>query len=289
MRVGSKRLRFKEHGRRRFVLFIIVLCLVAAGIVAVVYAMQQPDGFKSLTSLFQGKPAPTATAAQIDINEFTPTLAPIATQQAAVSVMPASGISPTADAGAGAADGVAFMGNSNLEDLYIYGVLPDADFFYKVGLTVADVYDTPADQGTVPIIEEFQDKDYEKIFLMFGNNELGWDSKSKFLDEYQELIQKLHEEDPNARIYVMGILPVTKTVSDDAVDGVTQERIDEFNEDLKRLASDNDCYFLDLGLAMKGTDGYLPEDAAADGVHLNKDYSVRWAEILRNEIGGEAG
>lgn len=288
MQVGSKRLRFQEHGRRKFVVFIIILCLIAAGIVTTVYAMQRPGGFREL---FSGAPAPTATAAMLE-PEPTPTPTPIPIVTTAPDTLDAlsasDSSSPTSALQSGESDGVAFLGNSNLEDLYVYGLIPDADFFYKVGLTV-DKADTDTAEGSdIPILEEVKGKNYEKIFLMFGNNELGWDTTT-FLDDYEELIQTVRSEDPNARIYVMGILPITKEVSDQAVEGATQEHIDQLNEELKTLANDNDCYFMDLGLAMKNEDGYLPDSAAEDGVHLNKEYCVRWAEILRNEIGGESG
>lgn len=290
MRVGSKRLRFKENGKRKFVAFIIILCLIAAGIVAAVYAVRDPDGFRKLIGV---QPSATATAALLP-EEPTPSPTPIPIATSAPSAQDGQlaettrSASPTADGADGDSDGVAFLGNSNLEDLYIYGLIPEADFFYKVGLTVDDAFEETAADGTVPIVEEVTGKNYEKIFLMFGNNELGWDTQ-RFLDGYEKVIQTVHEEDPQARIYVMGILPITEEVSDRAENDATQERIDEVNEELKELANNNDCYYLDLGLALKGSNGYLPDDAAEDGVHLNKDYSVRWAEILRNEIGGEAG
>lgn len=292
MRVGSKRLRFQKNGRRKFVIFIVVLGLIAAGIAGTVYAMGQPNGFRSL---FSPEPSATATAAQLDLEGMTPSPSPI----------PVVTTAPSADTGQAAqsantqpnavqepdgssSDTAALVGNSNLEDLYIYNLIPDADFYYKVGLTVDELGEEAADGGSAPILEELQGKDYDKIFLMFGNNELGW-HEDRFLEEYTKLIEDVRAADPGARIYVMGILPITEEISDQAIDGATQEQIDTFNEALKTLANENNCYFLDLGLAMKGSDGYLPADAAEDGVHLNLDYSVRWAEILNNEIGGEDG
>lgn len=291
MKIGSKRLRFQKHGRRKFIIFIVAVCLVAAGVVGGIYESQHPgflrDTFGSILpgatpvpvepARIDASPTPVPTAVTIVSNETPP---PAVSRSA----------SPTADGDASReSDGTAFIGNSNLEDLDIYGLLPDADFFYRIGLTVDDALTETTATGTVPVVEEVNGKNYDKIFLMFGNNELGWDSMQRFLDGYAQVINKVREGDPTARIYVMGILPVTKAASDEGADGVSQERIDEYNEALKQLANNNDCYFLDLGLAMKDESGYLPDDAAEDGVHLNKDYSVKWADILRNEIGGEAG
>lgn len=303
MRVGSKRLRFQKNGKRKFVIFIVVLCLIGAGSAGAVYWVQHPDWLGGIASA-RSSASPSAAPARIE-NTIAPGVpavsqvptaepTPIALESFEAAASAAASVSATqvperSDEENGPSDGVAFLGNSSLEDMYVYGLIPDADFFYKVGLTVDKAFDTAAENGTVPIVEEIQGKNYDKIFLMFGNNELGWDSESRFFDEYERLIDAIREEDPGARLYVMGILPVTEEVSDKAQDGVTQERIDEYNEKLKVLANDNDCYFLDLGLALKNDHGYLPSDAAADGVHLNKDYCVRWAEILRNEIGGEAG
>lgn len=289
MRVGRKRLRFQKNGKRKFAVFIISLCLIIAGIVLTVYAAHQPDGFRSL---FSPEPSATATAAQLNLEGTTPSPSPIpvvtSTPSSDSVQEPQNDAGQASDAVIGVSEPVAFVGNSNLEDLYVYNLIPDADFYYKVGLRVDQVEEAIADGHTEPILEELQENEYNKIFLMFGNNELEW-TPEYFTEAYGDFLADLRQAEPDARIYIMGILPITEEVSDKAADGATQEQIDVFNEALKTFANENDCYFLDLGLAMKGDDGYLPDDAAEDGVHLNKDYCVRWAEILRSEIGGEAG
>lgn len=309
MRVGSRRLRFQAHGRHKFVIFLVI---VAAIVVFVAWLCMgglgklmsgtgtgaTPSGSAMPVSSYgadasAGAMLPGVGASAEPMTTLPPgdvTVDPNATVDpnvATASALPAASGSQVTTQAIGTG-GAALLGNSNLEDLNTYGLLPDADFYYKVGLTVTDAMTTPAEGGTVPAIDELQGKDYDKVFLMFGNNELGW-TKETFLADYSTLIQEVRSYNPNARIYVMGILPITKETSDKGENGATQARIDEYNEDLKTLANSNDCYFMDLGMAFKDSTGYLPAEAAADGVHLNKEYSTAWAQILRNEIGGEMG
>lgn len=179
-------------------------------------------------------------------------------------------------------EGTAFVGNSNIQGLYIAGVLPDADYYSKVGLTVRSVFDTPMDGGTVPVIEELKGHDYSEVFILFGLNELGWPATDIFLEEYGNVIQQVHEYCPNATVYVMSILPLSKTVSDRNEDGVNMKAVNERNAQLAEVAAENDAVFLDFTSELKGPDGYLPADASKDGMHLNMDYMEMWADMIEN-------
>lgn len=179
---------------------------------------------------------------------------------------------------------MAFLGNSGISDLYVSGFIPEADYYYKVGLNVQSAFDTAMDQGTVPVIEELQGHDYNEIFLLFGQNELGWPAMNVFLEDYAKLIQQAREYCPNATLYVMSILPMSEEASDRNDNGENQQTADEFNEALVSLARENGAVFLDFTSELKGSDGYLPADAAADGVHLNQTYLGIWADMIKNRI-----
>lgn len=282
MRVGSKRLRFQRHGRRKFVIFILVVAAIIAAVLWLFLAGPLKPADSSTPAASSAGPQESATPAASEEAIPSPTVLP----STAAEALPSASTVGTANIGTG---GAALIGNSNLEDLYTYGQVSDAEYYYKVGLTVDEAMTAAADGQTEPILTAIDGKNFDRIFLMFGFNELGWTNRQKFFDDYKTLIETIRQENPNARIYIMSILPIAESVSDQAQDGVTQEAIDQLNSEMRTFASENNCYYMDLGAALKGDDGYLPADAAADGVHLNQQASAIWAEILNNEIGGEMG
>ena len=99
-----------------------------------------------------------------------------------------------------------------MEDLYTYGGAGNADFYYRVGLTVRTVFTKPTAKGSVPVIDELKGKSYGKVLLMFGENELGWSAGSAFVTDYGKVIDAVRQRQPDATIYVQSIFPVTKAV-----------------------------------------------------------------------------
>lgn len=261
-----------------------MLVVIVAVIVGFSWAWR--DGLLSPGATRAGGPSPTPVA------EFLPDATVGAEMQTAASARPSASASASAAASrpaptpmaSGGTEGMAFVGNSGISDLYVSGFIPEADYYYKVGLNVQTVFDTAMDQGTVPVIEELQGHDYNEVFLLFGQNELGWPAVNVFLDDYAKVISQVREYCPNATIYVMSILPMSEEASDRNENGENQQTANAFNEALADLARENGAVFLDFTTDLKGADGYLPPDAAADGVHLNQTYLGKWADMIKNRV-----
>lgn len=179
----------------------------------------------------------------------------------------------------------AMLGNSYLYGFDTYSVLPETDCFYRVGLNVRTVFTETMLDGEVPVIEELKnDKEYAQVLLMFGENELGWPNEQAFLDGYGEVIDTVHEYQPKATIYVQSMLPVSKEVSDENRDGISNENIRKRNENLKNLAEEKDAVYLDIASIMEDDNGDLPEDAATDGIHPSISYYRQWADFLKENV-----
>ena len=164
--------------------------------------------------------------------------------------------------------------------------MPEADYYFKNGLTVRSVF-TEAEAGSstgTPVYEAAVSRHYDKYFLMFGLNELGWSYESVFIDDYRTLIETLQKDEPDAEIYVQSLTPVSQSRSDKNLYGVTNDRIILYNDLLRDLCEELDVPFVDISAAVIGPDGTLPEQAAADGVHLNYEYCGAWVDTLRTAI-----
>lgn len=175
----------------------------------------------------------------------------------------------------------AFIGNSFADDLYTYSLVPNADFFARTGLSVDDALAGDGDKE--PIVGELDNgKDYDRIFMIFGENELGWVDPGTFNDEYGELIDKVKEICPESRIYLLAITPVTKKSSDENINVTNNDRIREYNEIIKTLASEKNAVYADVYSAVADKDGNLPVGAATDGVHFGKEYYEKCLLYIQN-------
>lgn len=177
----------------------------------------------------------------------------------------------------------AIVGSSTTQGLYLYGVLPEPDYFYHTSLTLEGLYDTVMDGADKPIINALGDKPYDQIFLAFGLNELGWDTQS-FLDHYAQVIDTIRAEQPQAVIYIESLLPVGPVTSARNRFNVNQDRINEFNAALAQFAPEHGAYFLDVSTSLKDETGYLPDAISADGIHLNQQGCAMWADLLRTRV-----
>ena len=177
----------------------------------------------------------------------------------------------------------AFLGNSMVASMEAYELLDDADYFGKVGLNVSTAETTAADNGIVPIIDELNaGKQYDKIFLMFGENECAWPSVETFKTDYTKIVKKIMRYQPEAHIYLLSITPMSKKASDASPDGANKDNIVDFNEHIKAVAEKAGVGYMDVYTPLADSKGYLPEEAASDGIHFGKDY---YAKMLMSMSG----
>ena len=167
--------------------------------------------------------------------------------------------------------GSAFLGNSFADDLFTYGLLEDADFFAKTGLSVEQALEE--DENGISVVDGLaDDKKYSRIFMMFGENELGWADSDVFAELYGKVIDQAAKYQPQARIYLLSITPITKKASDENVDNANNDLIRQYNELIKGLATEKGVTYMDIYSAVADKDGNLPAGSASDGVHFGKDY-----------------
>lgn len=176
----------------------------------------------------------------------------------------------------------AILGNSYVDGFVTYDVLPDTDCFYRIGLTVRTVFTKTMLNREIPVIDELANgKSYDRVFLIFGENELGWPNTQAFYDGYGEVIDSVRERQPDATVYIQSILPVSAEVSAENIDCTNNEQILKFNEMLKELAEEKDAVYLDVASVMTDENGNLPDEAATDGIHPGIEYYKKWAEYLK--------
>lgn len=180
-----------------------------------------------------------------------------------------------------------FIGDSRTVGMYEYGGLEDtADFYAAKGLTVYRLFDTPVvevpgQKKKATIEEMLSEKQFAKIYLMVGINEMGTGTADTFLEAYGEAVERLKELQPDAIIYLQGIIKVTKERSEKG-DYIYNEGIEIRNEGLARLADNESVFYLDVNPLICDETGGMNSSYTFDGVHLKAQYIPIWKDFLKS-------
>ena len=180
-------------------------------------------------------------------------------------------------------DDAAFLGNSLMDGLRLFGGLKYGDFYSGTSASVVSAgvvknFENSAGEKCT-MLEALLAKQYKKIFVMFGINELGFQVDG-FIDIYSELLAEIAAGEPDADIYVFSLTPITEKRSEES-DLFTKERILEFNEAVEAMTERSGCHYMDLYSAFADADGWLPEEDASDGIHFTGAKYADWADFLR--------
>lgn len=58
------------------------------------------------------------------------------------------------------------------------------------------------------------------------------------------------------------------------------------NSLIKLMAEEEKVFYLEVNECVADTGGYLPSAAANDGIHLNKEYCMKWYNYLCEHVNG---
>lgn len=177
----------------------------------------------------------------------------------------------------------AFVGNSLTVGLMMNTDIPKATFLASTGLNVTSAMTdkvaklSNGKQGT--ILDALKEKQYGRIYVMFGINEMGWPYPKVFEEKYTQLVNEMKKLQPDAKIYIQSILPVnSKAIKTNKV--FTNDNVNKFNKYVMNVAELTESKYLDVGSVMKASNGALPEDASTDGIHLVHSYCQKWLDYL---------
>jgi len=180
-----------------------------------------------------------------------------------------------------------FIGDSRTDGLYLYSPFEGADYFSGKGMTVFGLFDKVGRDGETRLPDLLAEKDYEKIYLMLGINEIGT-NLDLLVGQFASVIEKLREAEPDAIIVLQGSLSVDEKTSSSTW-YLTAERIRELNGRLSELADGETVFYIDANELFCDEKGYLKEDFSGDGVHLYTKYYTDWtAWLMENGIIPEA-
>jgi len=183
--------------------------------------------------------------------------------------------------------GCLFIGDSRTDGLMVYSGIDNATAYTIDGLMV-DTYFTTAKynmNGSMVTVSQAVEANhgFDRVYVMFGVNELGWPYDYYFKDKYSAVIDHLKETMPDAEINVQSIIPVTAE-RDARGDHINNENVYRFNSIISELCTEKGVNYIDLTEAICGDSAVLPTEASRDGVHLTKAYYEKWLDFLKSEM-----
>lgn len=179
-----------------------------------------------------------------------------------------------------------FIGDSRIVGMYEYGELEDISTFYaSTGLTVYKIFDSPivsvpGQKNKITVEEALQQNSFSKIYLMVGINEMGTGTVETFIEKYKEVVAHLQELQPDAILYIQGIMKVTTARSNQG-DYINNEGIEARNAELAKLADNRTVFYLDVNPLICDETGGMEEAYTFDGVHLKAQYIEIWKNYLK--------
>ena len=135
-----------------------------------------------------------------------------------------------------------FIGDSRTQGLYEYSNLADvATFYSKTSLTVYNLFEKPKDfiregDEKLTLEQALSRHQFKKVYLMIGINEMGTGTPESFFEAYARAVYKIRELQPDAIIFVQGIMRVAgqKNASDPVFNNTN---INIRNVDIESLAN----------------------------------------------------
>lgn len=179
-----------------------------------------------------------------------------------------------------------FIGDSRTVGLFEYGGLENtADFYASTGLTIYKMFDSEivtveGQKKKISVEQALIQNSYAKIYLMIGINEMGTGTVESFTQAYKDAVDHLLELQPNAILYIQGIIKVTTERSEQG-DYINNEGIEARNEALSQLADNERIFYLDVNPAICDETGGMEASYTFDGVHLKAQYIDIWKTFLK--------
>ena len=177
-----------------------------------------------------------------------------------------------------------FIGDSRTLGISDYAGLDEADFYCDSGMTVLKLFDaggvTYQKTGKKEDLNQvLQQKQYGKVYIMLGMNDLGYGTTDMYLERYRKTVDKIREWQPDAIIYIMANLHVSREKNKPETE-FNNININDKNAASALLANGTDIFYLDANPLFTDSEGFLNSELTFDGVHMYAKHYDAWREFL---------
>jgi len=179
-----------------------------------------------------------------------------------------------------------FVGDSRTDGFRMYSGVSEADYLEFTGLSVYDVANGKpvirSGATKISVLEALAQKQYGKVYISLGVNELGYGNPNTFAQTYGAVIDQIRLLQPNATIYIQTIIPVNteECAVYHQASYVNNEMIRQYNAALTEMAGAKQIPFVDVAEVLTDPSGELPSEISSDGVHFQKKGYTLWRDYL---------
>ena len=197
------------------------------------------------------------------------------------------------------------IGDSRTQGIQAAAGITGADYFCENGLTlrkvmtggsVADgtytITQETDEEGNVTekktanvttLAQKLQSKQYSRVFIILGFNDVGWQTPATFENHYDQIIKQIRSAQPNAMVIAMKLIPVTAARSQ-TDRYFNNPAIAKYNEIIERKALANNILCVDPTWSVADNTGALDAGHSFDGIHLYaRSYKI-WAQYIGRVI-----
>lgn len=174
-----------------------------------------------------------------------------------------------------------FIGDSRTVGLQEYGGMTGATFFSDVGMSVFTVQDKTISVpglGKLTLEALLTEKSFDRIHLMLGINELGYDMNA-IVRQYGKVVEYIRQLQPDATLYLGANLHVSagRSQSDSIYNN---PRLNQLNQQIAALADGQQVIYLDVNPLFDDASGALSADLTGDGTHIYASAYATWSQWL---------
>ena len=174
-----------------------------------------------------------------------------------------------------------FIGDARVDGLRLYAPFDGADYFCSTEMTLTDCMEVKIEvegRGETTLPQLLSHRRYGKIYISLGINEMGYDL-DYLVNQFDTVYEALREAEPDAIIYIMANLHVTKSYAD--AEAIFQsDRVDDLNRRFAEYADGLHSYYINENEIFDDAEGYLVSSYTEDETLLSGKYYKLWADFI---------
>lgn len=180
-------------------------------------------------------------------------------------------------------DDSCWIGDSRCLGVFDYSGWNNADFYCDNGFCAYSFSKGKSVklQGTgskFTVEEAVSQKNYGKIYIMMGINDCGYGTTATFREEYKNMVDVIMEAQPEAIVYLVGNMHISRKAEQAADPEVyTNRNINAKNAAIASCADGINSFYIDFNDLFIDDEGYLIEEKTFDGYHL---YAAGYMEMI---------
>lgn len=171
-----------------------------------------------------------------------------------------------------------FVGDSICSGFRVYGHMPDNNCLAvgNVGARSIFDYSFAVDGVDHDLITALKLVDPSFVVFSMGMNDINITDEDQFCANYDNILAKVHEALPDAKLFIASITPTLNAPS------FKNSRIDSFNEAIKKHLEGTEYYYIDVASSFKdaSSNSLIESFSGGDGIHLSSAAYAQFKSVV---------